>query len=144
MEVHIHTPAAELDAFHGEAKTLLRCRLSSEFDFATSADDALPRYCVERVLSQKSRDRPVIERITRSSRHFAIGRNLALGNRTNDAAKGCIALLIIAQRILENSSLEVLRNSRTAHAQNYNKGAAIAWRQRGTICRLESLAPGQG
>jgi hypothetical protein len=30
-------------------------------------------------------------------------------------------LLVVAERVLQNSPLEVLRNSRSTHAQDYNK-----------------------
>ena len=144
VEFHVHAPAAKLDSFHGEAKALLRCGLSSKFDLAASADNTLPRYGLQRSLSQQSGYGSMIEGITCSRSHLAVGRNLALGNRTNDAAKGGVAWRVVAQRILQNSSLEVLRNSRAAHAQNYNKGPGLLRaRPRGTICRLRSPALGQ-
>src|SRR5216683_865633 len=121
VEFHVHAAAAKLYTFHGEAKALLCRSLSSQFDLPAGADNPLPRYRVQRVLPQEFRNRPVIKRISCSRSHLAVGGYLPLGNRTNNAAKGCIALIVVAQRILQNSPLEVLRNSRSTHAQNYNK-----------------------
>ena len=85
VEFHVHAPAAKLDSFHGKPKALLRCGLSSKFDLATSADDALPRYGMERSCSQQSGYGTMIERIACSRSHLPIGRHLSLGYGTDDA-----------------------------------------------------------
>ena len=125
IEFHVHPLTAKLHSFHAESKALLRGSLTAEFDLAACAHNALPRYGVEGLLLQQTSHGPVIQRIACSSGNLAVGRNFALGDGTNDAAKGGIALFIFAQCILKNSSLEVLRNIQATHAQNYIKSAGL-------------------
>jgi len=74
---------------------------------------------------QQPRHGSVIQGVACSSGNLAVGRNFSPGDGTNDAAKGSIALFILAQCVLQNSSLEVLRNILAAHAQNYIKSAGL-------------------
>ena len=79
---------------------------------------------MEAFFSQQPGDGPVIERIACGGGNFAVGGNFAFGDGTNDAAEGGIPLLVIAQRIFQNSSLEVLRRFRAAHAPRLPKAPA--------------------
>jgi len=42
VEFHVDALAAKVDALHGQAKALLGCGVTAEFDLAAGADDALP------------------------------------------------------------------------------------------------------
>src|SRR6202012_4848278 len=125
MEFHVHSPAAKLDSLHGEAKALLCCGLATQFDLSTRPDNPLPRTRMQPCRPQYPGDGTMIERITGSRRHLAVGRHLALRDRADDAAKGGVPLLVVAQRIFQNSSLEVLGHRRTAHAQNIANGTRL-------------------
>ena len=64
-------------------------------------------------------DCSVVERIACCCGDFAVGRNFSLGDGTNDAAKGGIARFIFAERIFQDSSLEILRRGGASHEQDF-------------------------
>lgn len=80
---------------------------------------------MEGLLAQELRDRSMIERISRGRRYLTVGRHLSFWHGTDDAAKGGIALLICAQSILEDASLEILRNGRAMHASSVGSSLAV-------------------
>ena len=80
---------------------------------------------IEGLLAQELRDRSMIERISRSRRYLTVGRYLSFWHGTDDAAKGGIALLICAQSILEDTSLEILRSARAMYASSVGSSLAV-------------------
>jgi hypothetical protein len=80
---------------------------------------------IEGLLAQELRDRSMVERISRSRRYLTVGRYLSFRHGTDDAAKGGIALLICAQSIFEDTSLEILRNGRAMHAGSVGSSLAV-------------------
>ena len=99
---------------------LLACGFTAQLDFTAGAYDALPRQSPGRLTKQPS-DGSVIERITCGSGDSSVGRDFAFGNRADDAAKGGITRFIIAKGILQDPSLQVLRDGRLSHAQNCSR-----------------------
>src|ERR1043165_213546 len=59
----------------------------------------------------------MVERISGCRRHFAIGRNLSFGDRTNDAPERGVPLLIVPKRVLQDSTLEIWWNCETSHSR---------------------------
>ena len=96
MRLHVDPLSTEADAFHPEPQALLVCCIAAQLDLAAGADDALPGQRADSLLTQKLRDRSMVKRIARSSRHLAVGRYLSLRNRPDDAPEGRIALLVLA------------------------------------------------
>jgi hypothetical protein len=121
--LHVNALATEADSFHGEPQALLSGCLAAQFDFATRTDDSLPGEVIEGLFAQELCDRSMIERISGGGGYLTVGRYLSFGHGADDAAKGGIALLIWAQRILEDTPLEILRNGRAMHV--------CFWRMRG-------------
>ena len=61
----------------------------------------------------------MIERIACCRGDFAVGRNFSPGDGTNNAAKGSIACFIFAERIFQDSSLEILRRGGASHGEDF-------------------------
>jgi hypothetical protein len=130
VDFHVDALAAELYALETESEPLFGCGFAFQLDLATCTDDALPGQSVKRRATQQLGHRSVIQRIASSSCDFAVSRDSSFGDRSNDAEKCGVALLIFAKGIFEDLSLEILRRGRTLHEQNFIRDRAVE----GVVC----------
>ena len=121
--LHVDALSTEPYSFHRKPQSLLGGCLAAQFDFAGRADDPLPGQVIEGLLSQELCDRSMIERISRGRRYLTVGRYLSFWHGANDAAKGGIAQLVFAECVFQDPSLEILRNCRLSHEQNFIRSA---------------------
>jgi hypothetical protein len=122
VKVHVYAPATELHALHGEAEALFGSGFAFELDLAAGAYYALPGESLQRCVAEEACDCSMVERVACGSGYFAVGRDLAFGNGTDDASEGDVVRLVLAEGIFEDSSFEVLRDRRGAHEQNCIRG----------------------
>ena len=122
VELHVDAPATELHALHGETEALFSGGFAFELDLAAGADDALPWESLDRRAAEEACDCSMVEGIARGCGYFAVGRDLSFGDGMDDAPKGSVARLVVAEGILEDSPLEILRDSGGAHEQNCIRG----------------------
>jgi hypothetical protein len=121
VDFHVDALAAKLYALHREAEALLGCSFAPELDFAAGADDALPGKALKGSVAEQAGDGSVIEGIACGGSDFAVGRNLAFGDGADDAAEGVVALLVFAETVFEDASLEILWDGRMAHGRNFSR-----------------------
>lgn len=61
----------------------------------------------------------MVEGVACCRSYFAVCRDFAFGNGTNDAAESGVALLVFAKGVFQDSSFEVLRGRRGAHEEDF-------------------------
>jgi hypothetical protein len=122
MEFDVDALATELYTLDAEAEALFGGGFTFKFDLATCAYDALPGESVERGATQKFGYGSMVERIACGGGDFAVGRDLSPGDRADDAAERGVARLVFSECVFQDSSLETLGRSGTAHEQNFIRG----------------------
>ena len=115
---HVDTFASKLYALHAKAQALFGCAFALQFNFAAGSYDALPRQRPVTIPSEQARHCPLIKRIACCCCDLAVGRDFSLRNGADDASESSIALLIFAQPVFQDASLQILWNSRPSHEQN--------------------------
>ena len=122
MEVHVNASATELHALHSETEALFGGGFAFELDLAAGAYYSLPWESLQWCAAEEACDCSMVEGIARGCGYFAVGRDFSSGDGTDDAPEGGVARLVVAEGILEDSPLEILRDSRAAHEQNCIRG----------------------
>jgi hypothetical protein len=103
MKRKIHTLSPKRDTFHLQPQPLFGGSCKTKFYCAPSPYHSLPRKPVGWVRPKKPCNGAVVQRISSCNRNLPVGRDFALRNGKNDAAKSGIAKLIRPQAALQDS-----------------------------------------